>query len=108
MAKKTRRPKSVIVQVETWVPRPHQRDPSKLTKKRVSAWVDVGRWPVLYADRRAIVVRQFGVIAIYEPTTGCPSLAGYDRDHSKSKLLPEKHGWFRLQPESLAKLRGRK
>jgi hypothetical protein len=93
--------RTVTVEIEAWKPRPYLRDKTRMTKKTFPTWVNLGKWPVLYHDQDVVVVKQFGSISLYEPTTGQMRMGGYRRDHLKAKLVPESHGGWRLSPESV-------
>lgn len=96
----------VTVQVETFLPRVYVRGGfAHETIRRYPTQVELGRWPVLYVDREVIVVRQFGSVSLYERTTGRMIIAGYNKKHVKARLVPERHGWWRIAPASLIALK---
>ncbi len=95
----------VTVQVEAWLPRTlaTKNGTQRKTKKLFRTWASLGSWPVLYAGREGILVRQFGSLSIYH-SDGSMSMAGFNRDHPAAKRVPAKHGSWRLEPESVKHL----
>lgn len=98
-----RRLKSVTIQVEAPMPRPHKRDKTRMTKKRFPTWVSVGRAKLLYHDDKIVLVRQFGSESLYSPR-GDMELAGFNRNHPQAKNIPQDHGGWRLHPDSVRAL----
>ena len=99
------RRQTVIVEVEAWLPRAYADGSGRQTKKTFRTWLKVGAWPVLYADRENVVVKQFGVISIYSMADGSMESAGYGTAHPAASMVPESHGRWRLNPVSLKKVR---
>jgi hypothetical protein len=100
-----KRRETVVVEVEAWVPRQYERKGLRhTTAKRYRTWVALGRWPVLFRNREVILVKQFGSICLYGPD-GEMDLAGFNAKHPKAHLVPERHGFWRLAPESVVTLR---
>ena len=95
-------PKRVTIEVQCLLPRPRKDDPSKMTKTRCRQWLPIGKWPVVYQDKRHIVVKQFGAISIYGPE-GWPRSVSWSYNHPKSNLLPIRIFDWRIQPASLKK-----
>lgn len=96
----------VMIQVETWLPRPSRRDPTKMTKELETRWINVCRASVLFADKNDVVVRQLGSISHYGPRGEMRS-AGYNASHPGAHKVPEKHGWWRINPKSMERLNGK-
>lgn len=96
---------SVLVQVEAWQPRRQIRWTSRLTKKLFRVWFNVGRWPVLYADREVVIVKQFGSVSVYSRQSGDYSSAGFMAEHPAANRIPERHGRWRLEESSLKKVK---
>jgi hypothetical protein len=100
------RRQKVIVEVETLRPRPYADGSGRQTKKTFRTWVSVGSWPVIYVDKKYVIVKQFDCLGIYH-SDGSMDSAGYSKTHPAvvAGRLPENHGWWRLNPTSLGKLR---
>ena len=97
---------TVAIQALTSLPKTYVRNGQEhKTRKRFPAWITVGRFPVLYCDRKVIIVRQFCVESIYAPD-GSSFSAGYSLGHPKAKHVPYKLKMWRIHPDSVAKLRG--
>jgi len=95
--------KSVTVQVEAPMPRPHKLDKKRMTKKRFPTWVSVGRAKLLYHDSKIVLVRQFGSESLYHPSVQM-DFGGFHRNHPQAKNIPEGHGRWRLHPDSVKAL----
>ena len=94
--------KRVTIEVQASLPRPRKDDPSKLTRKRYRQWMPIGKWPVVYQDRKHIVIKQFGCIAVYG-SDGSPRSVSWTLNHPKSSILPFRIYDWRIQPASLKK-----
>lgn len=101
---KSKRKPTVIIEIETFLPRPLKTNPERYTQKRYRTWMSLGPWPVLYHDHTIIIVRQFGSVSLYQPNGHFQS-AGYDMRHPKAGLIPRTHCSWRINPESIKKLR---
>lgn len=66
-------------------------------------WKTVFPGRVLYADRQIILVRACGSHSSFQPN-GEMRGVGYLRTHPHAKNVPERHGRWRIHPDSLKKL----
>jgi hypothetical protein len=101
---------TVVVEVEGLAPRQYTRGgETHYTKRLYPHTFQLGSWPVLYHDRDVILVRQFGIHALYWSKEGV-FLGGTicNNDHPKANVIPpwkrQKSGW-RISEKSLEKLK---
>jgi hypothetical protein len=104
---------TVVVEVEGLAPKEYIRGGvCHLTKRLHPHVFQLGAWPVLYHDRDIILVRQFGIHALYWKDTGV-FLGGTicNSKHPKARLIPpwrrQKGGWC-INHKSLEKLKKRR